>query len=221
MNGILPSAVLEQLSFARRIADYADNLGVRDAQITVRTACDHLGAVLADAILQAGVRYRTVVRMRVERMHSHFPDAATMPGLILLLEQQGAAELLLWKHPIKMSRFVSLTRLLSAQNVGSTLELKVWLRRDDARDLLLSLHGIGPKTYDYLCGLVGIDCIAVDRHVRTFASEAGVPINDYDRLQSVVSYAADLLGIARRDFDAWMWRTVSERDNKSWQLSLL
>lgn len=221
MTGILPSSVLEQLSFARRIADYADNLGVRETPITLRPASDHLGAVLADAILQAGVRYRTVVRMRVERIHSQFPEAATMPGLILVLEQQGAAELLLWKHPIKMSRFVSLTHLLSAQKVGTTLELNVWLRRNDARELLLSLHGIGPKTYDYLCCLVGIDRIAVDRHVRTFASEAGVTINDYEKLQFVVSYAADLLGIPRRDFDAWIWRTVSERDNEERQLSFL
>jgi len=218
---MLPSTLLEDLAFGRRIADYADNLGVRDAEIKVRAACDHLGAVLADAILQAGVRYRTVVRMRVERIHSQFPEAATMSGLILLLEQQGAAQFLLWRHPIKMSRFESLTQLLSKEQVSTTLELKVWLRRDDAREILLSLHGIGPKTYDYLCCLVGIDCIAVDRHVRTFAYEAGVSISDYQKLQSVVSCAADLLGIARRDFDAWIWRTVSERGVEDRQLSLL
>jgi hypothetical protein len=218
---MLPSAVFEELSSARRVADYADNLGVRDSQIMRRSTSDHLGAVLADAILQAGVRYRTVVRMRVERIHLQFPEAATMAGLTMLLEQRGAAEFLLWKHPVKMSRFVSLTELLSRENVSTIVELKLWLRRAEAREHLLGLHGIGPKTYDYLCCLVGIDCIAVDRHVRAFANEAGVCISDYKKLQLVVSYAADLLGMARRDFDAWIWRTISERDVKERQLSLL
>jgi hypothetical protein len=218
---MLPSAVLEELSSARRVADYADNLGVRDSQITLRSTSDHLGAVLADAVLQAGVRYRTVVRMRVQRIHLQFPEAATMAGLAMLLEQHGAAEFLLWKHSVKMSRFLSLTELLSRENVGTIMELKLWLTRDGAREHLLGLHGIGPKTYDYLCCLVGIDCIAVDRHVRTFANEAGVCISDYKKLQLVVSYAADLLGMARRDFDAWIWRTMSERNLNERQLSLL
>jgi endonuclease III-like uncharacterized protein len=106
--------------------------------------------------------------------------------------------------------------------VTPEVELKLWLVQDEARENLLSLQGIGPKTYDYLCCLVGIDCIAVDRHVRTFANEAGVYINDYDRLKSVVSYAADLLGMTRRDFDAWIWKTISARNTiKDRQLSLI
>jgi endonuclease III len=218
---MLPSAVLEEISSARRVADYADNLGVRDSQITLRSTSNHLGAVLADAILQAGVRDRTVVRVRVERIHLQFPEAATMAGLAMLIERHGAAEFLLWKHPVKVSRFLSLTELLSRENVSTIMELKLWLRRDEAREHLLGLHGIGPKTYDYLCCLVGIDCIAVDRHVRTFANEAGVCITDYKKLQMVVSYAADLLGMARRDFDAWIWRTMSERNLNERQLSLL
>src|ERR1022692_3372383 len=202
-----PSVVIEELEFARRIADYADDLGVRHSRVSLRVTSAHLGAVLADAILQAGVSYRNVVRMRVERIHSRFPEAATLPGLIVLLEQKGAAEFLLWSHPIKMSRFVSLTHLLAEQNINTTVELRLWLNGDDAREHLLSLHGIGPKTCDYLSCLVGIDCIAIDRHVRRFANEAGIAISDYEKLKSVVSYAADLLGMPRRDFDAWIWRT--------------
>jgi len=99
-----------------------------------------------------------------------------MAGLIALLDQQGVAKFLLWKHHIKMSRFLSLTQLLSTQNVSTTVELKLWLRRDDAREHLLSLHGVGPKTYDYLCCLVGIDCIAVNRHVRTLPRKRGFPL---------------------------------------------
>ena len=215
------SIILEELTYARRIADYADRLGIHHVPVKPRVASDHLGAVLADAILQAGVSYRTVVRTRIDRIHSRFPEAATLPGLIMILEQQGAAHFLLWRHPIKTLRFESLTQLLATQGIGTILELNCWLNRSDTRQHLLGVHGIGPKTCDYLSCLVGIDCIAVDRHIRTFASDAGVTISDYERLKSVVSYAADLLGMARRDFDAWIWKTTSVRNTSVHQLSLI
>jgi hypothetical protein len=59
--------------------------------------------------------------------------------------------------------------------------------------------------------LVGLDRIAVDRHIKAFAIEAGVLVADYDSLGAAMSYAADLLGMSRRDFDAWVWQTTSER----------
>jgi hypothetical protein len=215
------TAALKELEFARRIADYADQLGVSPCGVAFRRASDHLGAVLADAILQAGVNYRNVVRMRIERIRIQFPEAATLAGLIALLDEKGAAHFLLWNHPVKLSRFVSLTRFLAVLGICNTIELKKWLCQSGSREYLLGLHGIGPKTFDYLSCLVGVDCIAVDRHVRTFAGEAGVAISDYESLRSVVSYAADLLGMPRREFDAWIWRTVSTRAIDDRQLTLI
>lgn len=203
-------AVLEQLSLARQIANYADRLGVLHAQIDLRPVSDHMGAVLADAILQAGVNYHTVVRTRIERIQAEFPETAMLPGLITLIEREGAERFLLWKHPAKVTRFVSLANFLAKQRVETTAELRGWLCLDSARQDLLSLHGIGPKTRDYLGCLVGIDCIAVDRHIMRFAIDAGVSTTDYECLKLAVSYAADLLGLRRRDFDAWVWRTVSD-----------
>ena len=70
---MLTSSILNELTSGRRIADHAAVLGVDDSPVTPRIASSHLGAVLADAILQAGVSYRTVVRTRVERIYSNFP----------------------------------------------------------------------------------------------------------------------------------------------------
>jgi hypothetical protein len=211
---------LEQLSSARRIADHANRLGVDRSPLPRRLASEHLGAVLADAVLQAGVNYQTVVQTRVNRIELHFPEAATLSGIIAVIERDGASDFLLWKHPTKVMRFVSLAELLAVKGIDSTLELKTWLCFSGARRDLLDLHGIGPKTCDYLCFLVGIDCVAIDRHVKTFANEAGVTATDYEYLKSVVSYAADLLGMTRRDFDSWIWRTISARAKTDHQLSL-
>jgi hypothetical protein len=204
-------AVLEQLSFARQIADHADRLGVLRTPISSRPASDHMGAVLADAILQAGVNYKTVVRTRIERIYLQFPEAAMLSGVTKLIDREGAEFFLLWKHPIKVMRFVSLAKFLAMQEIETAAEFRGWLCLDSARPSLLNLNGIGPKTCDYLCSLVGIDCIAVDRHIVRFAANAGVHVADYESLKLAVSFAADLLGIGRRDFDAWIWRTLSDR----------
>jgi hypothetical protein len=214
------TTALEQLAFARRIADHANRLGAHSSLSIPRAASDHLGALLADAVLQAGLNYRTVVRMRIARIESQFPETATLSGVIALIERGGARDFMLWNHPTKVTRFESLARFLAIQGIETTVELRGWLYLGSARQHLLSLNGIGPKTCDYLCCLVGIDCIAIDRHVKTFAKEAGVSVSDCEYLKSVVSYAADLLGMTRRDFDAWIWRTISTRAISDGQISL-
>lgn len=112
-------------------------------------------------------------------------------------------------HHTKVSRFVCLAELLRNEGVDDFEELRAWLRNPACREKLRAIHGVGPKTVDYLCGLVGLDFIAVDRHIKTFASDAGVEAGDYDFLQVVVSYAADLLGVSRRHLDASIWTYVS------------
>jgi hypothetical protein len=57
--------------------------------------------------------------------------------------------------------------------------------------------------------LVGMDSVAVDRHVRAFARRVGVLEDDYDFLKTVFCYAADLLSVSRRQFDAWVWHRES------------
>lgn len=203
--------VLDTLAFARQIADYAQSLGFNDMVGGSRVVSNHLGAVLADCVLQAGLNYRTVVRARIERIIELFPEAATLAGTTEFVERGVVSEFLMWKHPEKIERFIRLVRVLESHQIEDTRKLQAWLQGHDCRDCLLRVVGIGPKTVDYLCCLVGIDCIAVDRHVKVFAKNAGVEIKDYDGLKLVISFAADLLGVSRRDFDSWIWQFVSRK----------
>jgi hypothetical protein len=202
---------LEYLALARQIADYAERQGINEIAIWNRVTCQHLGAILADSILQAGLNYRTVVKPRIERIIIFFPEAATMAGTVDLIERGAVANFLSWKHSEKIDRFIRLARTLESQNISDTESLHMWLQRAESRDQLLSLSGIGHKTVDYLCCLVGLDLVAIDRHARTFARNAGVEISDYEGLKTAFSYAADLLGLSRRDFDSWVWRLVSQK----------
>lgn len=204
-------SAIEHITLARQIADYAGTLGAQPTHVVSRAPVTHFGAVIADSVLQAGVNYGTVVRARVDRICIQFPEAATLSGLMSTLEVRSAADFLLWTHPVKVNRFLSLTEFFECRGLETTNHISDWVQGRHSRQELLSLHGIGPKTFDYLACLVGVDCIAVDRHVRTFASEAGVQLKDYESLKAAVSFAADLLEMSRRDFDSWIWKTISGR----------
>jgi hypothetical protein len=205
------SDVLSALSSARLVVQLAQEKGVVRHNPAHREPLYHVGAILADAALQAGLNYRTVVKVRVDRIVLDFPEAATLSGTYEAFATIGAAEFLQWHHHTKLSRFVCLAELLRNESIDDFDELRTWLQNPSCREKLRAIHGVGPKTVDYLCGLVGLDFIAVDRHIRTFANDAGVKAADYDFLQMVVSYAADLLGISRRHFDASIWTYVSNQ----------
>jgi hypothetical protein len=151
------------------------------------------------------------VKVRIDRIVQEFPEAATLSGMFNAIASIGAAEFLRWHHHTKLSRFVCLAELLRTESIDDFHQLRTWLQSPACREKLRAIHGVGPKTVDYLCGLVGLDFIAVDRHIRAFASDAGVPAADYDFLQTVISYAADLLGVSRRNFDASIWTYVSSQ----------
>lgn len=201
--------VLSELSSARLVVQLAHEKGVVCNNLSHREPIYHVGAILADAALQAGLNYRAVVKIRVDRIVHEFPEAATLSGMFHAISSIGVAEFLRWNHHTKVSRFVCLAELLRSENVDDFHQLRAWLQNPTCREKLRMIHGVGPKTVDYLCGLVGLDFIAVDRHIRTFASDAGVTEEDYDFLRTVISYAADLLGVSRRQFDASIWTYVS------------
>jgi hypothetical protein len=202
---------LEQLSLARQIADYSEQISLSLIDIPVRVTASHIGAVLADSILQAGLNYRTVVKPRVERIMAAYPDAATLSGTVALVRRGKAGEFLAWNHAQKIERFTRLVDVLESQSVEYVDDLQVWLRQPSSHVLLLQVTGIGLKTVDYLCALTGVDAIAVDRHIRAYAKRAGVEIPDYHELKLVMSYAADLLGLQRREFDLRVWEFVSAK----------
>src|SRR3954469_13534555 len=58
---------------------------------------DHMGAKLADAVLQSGVRYEAFVRPRVDRIASDYPLARTTSGFLELLRAEGPERVLALK----------------------------------------------------------------------------------------------------------------------------
>mgnify|MGYP001425175538 CR=1 FL=1 len=66
---------------------------------------NHLGAVLTDIILQAGLNYKTVVLPRVLRVYNNFDEADNLDNLISTINSVGLESFLNWKNHIKLKRF--------------------------------------------------------------------------------------------------------------------
>ncbi|AOI84629.1 hypothetical protein JAO10_31595 [Burkholderia contaminans] len=202
-------AAIEVLLAARRIADHAKDEGALFVEMHPRATCEHLGAVLADSVLQAGLNYTTVVRPRVVAILRAHPNRLTISSLVALIQDGKTGAFLNWRHHEKVTRFEALVVFLKDWGIEDVNDLRVSLASDEFCDALQTVNGIGPKTVDYMACLVGIDSIAVDRHVRTFAKTVGVENDDYHFLRKSFCCAADLLSLPRREFDAWLWRRAA------------
>ena len=203
--------MLLELSHARKVADYASDLGVENSRYTTRPRQRHLGAAMADAILQAGLNYRTVVYPRVVTIVEDYPEAATLTGVRCIVDVGDLGEFLRWKHHEKIQRFRDLVHYFDQMQVETTDILRVRLGDAEFQSGLLTVPGIGKKTVDYLACLVGLNTIAVDRHIKAFCQECGVNVGDYDTLRSIFLYASGLLDLPSRDFDGWVWEKMTER----------
>ncbi|WAW11246.1 hypothetical protein NB640_06350 [Oxalobacter vibrioformis] len=202
-------STIEIVLAARRIADHAKDEGALFGEKVPRATCQHLGAVLADSVLQAGLNYVNVVRPRIQAIFRDFPEINTVSALLKLIHERRTSEFLGWRHHEKVTRFEALVLFLKKNGIEDVQDLRDELTDEQFCFAIQFINGIGPKTVDYMACLVGIDSIAVDRHVRSFAKSAGVLSSDYDFLRKSFCCAADLLQLPRREFDAWLWRRAA------------
>ncbi|WP_372396934.1 hypothetical protein ABMY26_22860 [Azospirillum sp. HJ39] len=205
---------MEMLLAARRIADHAKDEGVLYRQVGARASCQHMGGILADAVLQSGLNYKSVVRPRVVAILRLYPEKDTTSSLMEVVEEGMTSSFLNWNHPQKIARFERLVCFLQDRNIELARDLKNHLQDAEFCEEIQGVNGVGPKTVDYMACLVGVDSIAVDRHVRNFAKRVGVSNDDYLFLRKVFCFAADLLELSRRDFDAWIWSRESSSSSR-------
>ncbi len=202
---------LNALKSARQLVQFVSPWTDMAPPSSTRAITSHVGAALADCVLQAGLSYSNVVSIRVRRIIELFPEASTVSGIIDVLSEHGPGYFLDWTHRSKIVRFTGLICHLHEEGIESYANLRGWLEMDRARNSLLTLEGIGPKTVDYLSTLIGLDCVAIDRHVRRLARLAGIEQTDYSELKLVISFAADLMDVPRRHFDWWLWQLASQK----------
>jgi hypothetical protein len=202
----MQSSAVQMLVAARRVADYAKELGADLQRFESRPTYGHMGALLADSVLQAGLNYNSVVRPRILAILADYAEFSRTSDLRELVDRGETPAFLNWTHQEKVDRFDALVLFLGEAAIENVDDLRERLQEGGFATALRGVRGVGPKTVDYMGCLVGMDSVAVDRHVRTFAKRVGVMEDDYDYLKTVFCYAADLLSVSRREFDAWVWQ---------------
>ncbi len=170
---------------------------------------DHMGAILTDAVLQAGMNYKNVVYPRVMKVIEDYPDAITTSSFVEILNSIGTKTVINWKAGNKPLMLDSITRHLLVLKVETVDELRAYLLQPETAEALQEIKGIGPKTVDYLKMLVGIPAIAVDRHIYRFVKKAGIICNGYAETQKVVEAAAMELGLSLSSLDHSIWQYMS------------
>jgi hypothetical protein len=210
---------------AQRVAAFIGSLGDFEMVEDLALPYNHMGATITDAVLQAGLRYETVVWPRVQHVMT-IPQAATTSGFLAVLRKRGGEEVVHWTHPVKLGRMETVTELFIAEGVEREADLRVWLCGDPAAGdgadpacatniaKLAAVQGIGPKTIDYLKILCGEqDTAAIDMHLTRFLEQAGVRVTSYEQARAVIAGAAAELGVpaARLDHSIWTYMSKAGR----------
>jgi hypothetical protein len=200
-----------ELSDPEKLAQYVLSLPGFEFYKTIDGNYDHIGAAVADAVLQANNNYRTHVKPRVNRIIALYPEARTTSSVLRLLESIAATEFLNWRGEDRAERFAQVLNLFEAEGIEVETNLREWLSHDLNLPKLRSIKGIGPKTIDYFKILVGVSTSAIDRHLLGFLGLAGLTPCGYLDAQSVINSTADILSVDRAYFDHSIWQFMSKR----------
>ena len=202
------------ISNALYLREYMESIeNFRIIQPEICPYCDHIGALFTDAVLQAGLNYRSVVLPRVTHVLELFPEANTVKSFSRVLEFYGINIVLNWKNDIKARRLQDLVDFCLVHSINTTTDLVLFLRDKEGENAIKSINGVGNKTCDYLKRLLGFDNVAVDRHIMAFLKRADITYNDYSDIKDVVEYAADFMGMERRTLDYSIWSYMSQQIN--------
>lgn len=204
------SSPLDRLVALVRSLDIATTPWERASQ-----GADHIGALLADAVLQSGMNYKSFVVPRVQRLLSSYPDANTVSGMRRLLRASGPRAALDVPNVTKCAAIWGLVDLLGEEQVNTVADLKRWIEAPASRDKLLAVHGVGGKTAAFLRILLGHDGIAIDTHVRRAAAAVGVVMSTDDELAALFAEAATKTGYGLTDIDGALWTRESGRSRRT------
>jgi hypothetical protein len=170
-------------------------------------AYDHLGALLADLALQAGMNYDHVVRPRVNSILVRFPKTKVLTGLRIAIGEVGAEAYLQWRGQEKIGLFQALLGLMRGNGLETVEDLSLWCVCGDTKATLLSLPRFGPKSFDYLRLLCGVESIPLDRHIVRFLQLTGLdcPSMEYAEMQEILLAACRLISLEPYKAERGLW----------------
>lgn len=84
----------------------------------------HMGAMITDALLQAGLTWETIVFPRAQAVRQNYPMAHTVSGFEAVLISEGAEKVLTWRDHEKPRRVCEITSFLRQERIETAQDLK-------------------------------------------------------------------------------------------------
>jgi hypothetical protein len=203
--------VAAMVSTAEKLTQYVRSLADFTVYESAGGSYNHMGATIADAVLQANNKYESNVTPRVTRILRVYSEARTTSAVVELLKSVPAKEFLNWGGEDRALRFCQIAGLFKTERLETEFDLRAWLESRANRAKLDAIYGIGEKTIDYFKILCGESTSAIDRHLLGFLDLAGIKTSSYQGAQNVINATADLLGIDRACFDHSIWQFMRKR----------
>lgn len=202
-------------SDAQRLIDYLRTLPGFELPDSVRGSGwgGHMGGIVCDAALQANRNYKSTVEPRIASFVSAHPECGTVSGFLSSVEGSDPAgtlaPMLDWKGRVRPQRAVDLAVQLKAMKVERATDLLALATKDRGITLaqLKQVRGIGPKTSNYVLGLVGDPAaVAVDVRLRAVVDGAGIRVASDAEISDLITSAAVLLKVTPWSLDGAIWK---------------
>ncbi len=190
---------------------------------------EHLGAIIADAILQAGHDYKKYVLPRVIRIKTMFPDHTNVSSLkeFSSSNAEGIRQFLNWNGRKEQERFAATISFFNDEGIETFSDLRKWLSKDKNRDKLITdsgIQGIRERTADYFRVLVRLpNAVKVDTRITKFLFNAGITKYKYSykEKRAIVEIAAGFLKIKPIDLDYSIWEYKSKDNQKQREVATM
>ena len=173
-----------------------------------------MGALICDAALQRRAKYKSTVRPRVQELIAAWPEADTVTTFAHRLSIDDVAQVLRWRRTAKIVVIREVTNALQEAGVDTVDDLRRRLSDPEdsvaLRARLRTIHGVGPKTVDYIGILAGVvNRAAIDVHVKAFIAQAGIEVSGYEEAHALIAEAARARGWEPAELDGAIWTQVS------------
>ena len=182
---------------------------------TGSTTYRNMGATIIDAVLQAGVKYESVVKPRITSFRQNQKCITTTSEFLKFINSGALPESINWKKEgKKIDRIINLTTFLVKKGIETEQDFAAWLNNDQNILELRSINGIGNKTVDYVKILCGIqDTVAIDVHLINFIKDnTSVKIDlPYETAKQILISVANIIKIEPAKLDHGIWRFMSQK----------
>lgn len=196
---------------SKKLVDFINSLEGFEFDSEIDDNYQHIGATLVDGVLQAGLKYKTVVKPRVDFILSSYSGYKTTSSFLNLCIKEGIKNIISWKDDKKPDLIMTLLLFLKNEGIETCQEFSSWLNDSHNSKKLRSIKGIGPKTIDYFKILLGQESVAVDTHLKKFIQTANIELSDYEEIKMVITKAAIILGVKASVLDHSIWKFMSEK----------